>query len=86
MATVKIDNSEFEAGGAILHPKNMYMQKFVKLLGKYKYSNYLLCYSPFFKINPQGLILSMLLTNFWIYRFRTQIFRWPGEVWCLEWR
>ncbi|EZA53918.1 hypothetical protein DMN91_010425 [Ooceraea biroi] len=33
LATVKIDNNEVEAGGAIIHPKNMYMQKFVKLLG-----------------------------------------------------
>lgn len=33
LATVKIDNIEMEAGGAIIHPKNMYMQKFVKLLG-----------------------------------------------------
>jgi len=36
LATVKIDNIEMEAGGAIIHPKNMYMQKFVKLLGKYR--------------------------------------------------
>lgn len=33
LATVKIDNIEVEAGGSIIHPKNMYMQKFVKLLG-----------------------------------------------------
>ncbi|XP_070152915.1 prenylcysteine oxidase 1 isoform X2 [Polyergus mexicanus] len=33
LATVKIDNNEVEAGGSIIHPKNMYMQKFVKLLG-----------------------------------------------------
>ncbi|XP_012233624.1 prenylcysteine oxidase-like [Linepithema humile] len=33
LATIKIGDDEFEAGGAIIHPKNMYMQKFVKLLG-----------------------------------------------------
>lgn len=33
LATVKIDDTEVEAGGSIIHPKNMYMQKFVKLLG-----------------------------------------------------
>ncbi|KAL6433410.1 hypothetical protein ACFW04_006511 [Cataglyphis niger] len=33
LATVKIDNNEVEAGGSIIHPKNMYMQKFVNLLG-----------------------------------------------------
>lgn len=33
LATVKIDNKEFEAGGSIIHPKNKYMQKFVKLVG-----------------------------------------------------
>lgn len=37
LATVKIDNNEIEAGGAIIHSKNMYMQKFVKLLGKYSF-------------------------------------------------
>lgn len=34
LATVNIDNNEIEAGGSIIHPKNMYMQKFVKLMGK----------------------------------------------------
>ncbi|XP_011643210.1 prenylcysteine oxidase 1-like [Pogonomyrmex barbatus] len=33
LATIKIDGDEFEAGGSIIHPKNMYMQRFVKLLG-----------------------------------------------------
>jgi prenylcysteine oxidase/farnesylcysteine lyase len=34
LATVKFGNNEVEAGGTIIHPKNMYMQKFVRLLGK----------------------------------------------------
>ncbi|CAL7951839.1 unnamed protein product [Xylocopa violacea] len=33
LATVKIDDNEFEAGGSIIHPQNKYMQEFVKLLG-----------------------------------------------------
>ncbi|XP_076278349.1 prenylcysteine oxidase 1 [Lasioglossum baleicum] len=33
LATVQIDENEFEAGGAIIHPQNKYMQEFVKLLG-----------------------------------------------------
>ncbi|CAL1682199.1 unnamed protein product [Lasius platythorax] len=33
LATVNIDNNEIEAGGSVIHPKNMYMQKFVKLMG-----------------------------------------------------
>ena len=33
LATVKIDNNEFEAGGSIIHPRNKYMQDFVQLLG-----------------------------------------------------
>ncbi|XP_029167304.1 prenylcysteine oxidase-like [Nylanderia fulva] len=33
LATVKINDDEVEAGGSIIHPKNMYMQKFVKLMG-----------------------------------------------------
>lgn len=33
LATVQIDNNEFEAGGSIIHPENKYMQEFVKLLG-----------------------------------------------------
>lgn len=36
LATVKIGNNSYEAGGVIIHPRNMYMQKFVKLLGKYE--------------------------------------------------
>ncbi|XP_058803534.1 prenylcysteine oxidase 1-like [Phymastichus coffea] len=32
LATVKFGNKEFEAGGAIIHPRNKYMQDFVKLL------------------------------------------------------
>lgn len=39
MANLKIDNIEVEAGGAIIHPKNMYMEKFVQLLGKYSQPN-----------------------------------------------
>jgi len=39
LATIKIDKDEVEAGGSIIHSKNMYMQRFVKLLGKY--SNFL---------------------------------------------
>ncbi|XP_017882595.1 prenylcysteine oxidase-like [Ceratina calcarata] len=33
LATVEVDNNEFEAGGSIIHPQNKYMQEFVKLLG-----------------------------------------------------
>ncbi|CAK9798124.1 Prenylcysteine oxidase-like [Anthophora plagiata] len=33
LATVQINDNEFEAGGSIIHPKNKYMQDFVKLLG-----------------------------------------------------
>ncbi|KYM93830.1 Prenylcysteine oxidase [Cyphomyrmex costatus] len=33
LATIKIDEDEIEAGGSIIHSKNMYMQRFVKLLG-----------------------------------------------------
>lgn len=33
LATVKVDRDEVEAGGSIIHSKNMYMQRFVKLLG-----------------------------------------------------
>ncbi|KAL6257655.1 hypothetical protein P5V15_011233 [Pogonomyrmex californicus] len=33
LATITIDGDEFEAGGSVIHPKNMYMQRFVKLLG-----------------------------------------------------
>ncbi|XP_078050178.1 prenylcysteine oxidase 1 isoform X3 [Augochlora pura] len=33
LTTIQIDDNEFEAGGAIIHPQNKYMQKFVKLLG-----------------------------------------------------
>jgi len=36
LATIKIDKDEVEAGGSIIHPKNMYMQRFLKLLGKYR--------------------------------------------------
>lgn len=32
LATVKFGDDEFEAGGAIIHPRNKYMQDFVKLL------------------------------------------------------
>lgn len=33
LATIKINNNEFEAGGSIIHSQNKYMQEFVKLLG-----------------------------------------------------
>jgi len=36
LATIKIDADEVEAGGSIIHANNMYMQRFVKLLGKYE--------------------------------------------------
>ncbi|KAG5308441.1 PCYXL protein, partial [Acromyrmex insinuator] len=39
LATVKIDKDEVEAGGSIIHSKNMYMQRFVKLLGLEKSSS-----------------------------------------------
>ncbi|XP_014225239.1 prenylcysteine oxidase-like isoform X1 [Trichogramma pretiosum] len=32
LSLVKFGNEEFEAGGAIIHPRNKYMQEFVKLL------------------------------------------------------
>lgn len=32
LATVKVGNNEYEAGGAIIHPRNKYMVNFVKLL------------------------------------------------------
>jgi len=35
LATIKIGTDEVEAGGSIIHVNNMYMQRFVKLLGKY---------------------------------------------------
>lgn len=33
LATIKIDNNEYEAGGSVIHTNNKYMQDFVKLLG-----------------------------------------------------
>ncbi|KAK2578021.1 hypothetical protein KPH14_008440 [Odynerus spinipes] len=33
LATIKIDDNEYEAGGSIIHSKNKYMQEFAKLLG-----------------------------------------------------
>ncbi|KAG5347544.1 PCYXL protein, partial [Acromyrmex charruanus] len=39
LATIKIDKDEVEAGGSIIHSKNMYMQRFVKLLGLEKSSS-----------------------------------------------
>ncbi|XP_012348516.1 prenylcysteine oxidase [Apis florea] len=33
LATIKINNNEFEAGGSLIHSQNKYMQEFVKLLG-----------------------------------------------------
>ncbi|XP_048728291.1 prenylcysteine oxidase 1-like [Ostrea edulis] len=33
LATISIGNQQFEAGGAVIHPKNMYMVNFTKLLG-----------------------------------------------------
>ncbi|XP_017792422.1 PREDICTED: prenylcysteine oxidase 1-like [Habropoda laboriosa] len=40
LATVQINNNEFEAGGSIIHSENKYMQEFVKLLGlKHKLSH-----------------------------------------------
>nr|XP_003700702.1 PREDICTED: prenylcysteine oxidase-like isoform X1 [Megachile rotundata] len=39
LATVKIDDNEFEAGGSIIHSQNKYMQEFVKLLGLEHRSN-----------------------------------------------
>lgn len=34
LATVEIAGMEYEAGGAIIHDKNLLMRNFVKLLGK----------------------------------------------------
>ncbi|XP_046816104.1 prenylcysteine oxidase-like isoform X1 [Vespa crabro] len=33
LATIKIDDNEYEAGGSIIHQENKYMQEFVDLLG-----------------------------------------------------
>lgn len=33
LATVKVDGDEVEAGGSIIHTKNLYMRRFVELLG-----------------------------------------------------
>ena len=33
LATIEIDNNEFEAGGSIIESENRYMQDFVQLLG-----------------------------------------------------
>lgn len=35
LATVKIGDEEYEAGGAIIHPRNKYMKNFVKFLNLY---------------------------------------------------
>ena len=32
LSTIKIEDFEYESGGAIIHPRNRYMQNFVKLL------------------------------------------------------
>ena len=37
LATVSIDDFEYEVGGAIIHPKNMYMVNFTKILGLFIY-------------------------------------------------
>lgn len=59
LATIEIDNNEFEAGGSIIESENRYMQDFVKLLGTLFYSfSYLYCYDG---INIQdGLIVVKL--------------------------
>lgn len=44
LATVKVDGDEVEAGGSIIHSKNMYMQRFVKLLGKYEQRIWTFCF------------------------------------------
>ncbi|KAI4497452.1 hypothetical protein M0802_007463 [Mischocyttarus mexicanus] len=33
LATIKIDDNEYEAGGSVIHSENKYMQKFLHLLG-----------------------------------------------------
>lgn len=35
LATIKIGDNQIEAGGTLIHPKNMYMVNFTKLLGKF---------------------------------------------------
>ena len=35
LATVKISDHYYNAGGSIIHPKNMYMVNFTEMLGKY---------------------------------------------------
>lgn len=34
LTTIKIGDNQIEAGGTLIHPKNMYMVNFTKLLGK----------------------------------------------------
>jgi prenylcysteine oxidase/farnesylcysteine lyase len=34
LATITIDNWEYEVGGAIIHPKNTYMVNFTHILGE----------------------------------------------------
>ena len=34
MKSVKIDGNEYEAGGSIIHEKNLYMKRFAEELGK----------------------------------------------------
>lgn len=35
LTTIKIGDNQIEAGGTLIHPKNMYMVNFTKLLGKF---------------------------------------------------
>lgn len=35
LATIKIDDNEYEAGGSIIHQENKYMQEFLHLLGTF---------------------------------------------------
>ena len=34
LATVSLNNKEYEAGGSIIHPRNQYMVNFTKTLGE----------------------------------------------------
>ena len=36
LATVVIGDNEYEAGGSLIHPKNLYMVNFTKILGKFR--------------------------------------------------
>ena len=34
LANIEVGGNEYEAGGSVIHPRNKYMQDFVKILGE----------------------------------------------------